>query len=104
VIIHDGPAQMIVTGYEFGGPQPPGWYPMWLLHNDDPVNEIYFDIHQNIFNGAGSPNFVLPPGAQITLDASRTFWARTADGTTANLHLVPTSTYGASGTAAVAGG
>lgn len=101
MIITDGPAQMIIAGPEAGGSW---WAPQWLLHNDDPANEVYLDRTPNIHNGPGSPNFIIPPGAQITLTGHATFWARTRDGTTADLHLVPTSTYGSGGQPAVPAG
>lgn len=94
-IVHSGPAQMIIAGPETA----PGWFPVpgWILHNTDPANEIYLDITQNVFNAAGSTNFIIPPGATIQLSGHATYWARTGDGVTADLHLVPTASYGAPG-------
>lgn len=98
--ITSGPAQMIIPGAETGA-----WYvAQWLLHNDDPVNEIYLDITPNIASVPGSSNFILPPGASMTLTGQKTFWARTAEGTTADLHLIPTAFYGAPGAPATVTG
>lgn len=88
----DGPAQMIVPGRETLS-----WYPQWLLHNTDPENEIYFDVTPNIAAVPGTTSLVLAPGAMITLTGEQTYWARTADGTIADLHLVPTSLFAVPG-------
>jgi hypothetical protein len=95
-IIHDGAAQMIIAGPE----TIPGYSAIWLLHNNDTANAVYLDVNQNIQAIAGSTNFIIPPGATIALTGTQTYWARTADGTTADLHVVPTSTYGAPGATA----
>lgn len=96
-IIHDGAAQMIVAGPETwaGGYQlTPG---AWLMHNNSTTNAIYMDVNQNVQAVAGTGNFIIPPGASVTVTGGLTYWARTADGMTADLHIVPTATFGQSG-------
>jgi hypothetical protein len=89
-IIHSGAAQMIVPGPETS----PGFAPgVWLLHNTSPTTEVYFSSTQNVHPIAGTTSYVIPPGATISLTGYQTFWARTADGTTADLHVVPTAPF-----------
>lgn len=91
MMITSGPAQMIIPGPETGH----GYHAAsWLLHNDDTATEIYVDVTGNIAATAGANHFVVPPGGQIALTGSQTFWARTRPGTTANLHIVPSATFG----------
>lgn len=100
MMITDAPAQMVVSGAETGH-----WRYAWLLQNDDPSVEIYVDIHPNIFNEPGSPNFVLGPGgSQLAVTGEHTYWARTAQGQMAELRITPTATFATTGTFAASGG
>jgi hypothetical protein len=95
-IVHDGAAQMIIAGPE----TTPGYTAIWLVHNADTANAVYMDVNQNVANIAGSPNYIIPPGATVTLTGNQTYWARTAAGVTAELHIVPTVTNVTPGAAA----
>ncbi|HEY2309458.1 MAG TPA: hypothetical protein VGI05_26570 [Streptosporangiaceae bacterium] len=84
-------AQMLIPGPETGH----GYSPGWIVHNDDPVNEIYMDITPAIIPKPGAAHFVIPPGTALAVTGAQTFWARTAStGLTAAVHTVPSATYG----------
>lgn len=99
MIIHGGPAQMIVPGPETLH----GNYPLWLLHNDDPATEVYVELTPNIQAVPGAPHYIVPPGTSIALTGRQTFWARCRPGTTANLHVMPSATFGSAGAPATGG-
>lgn len=87
MIIHDGPATMIVAGAETG-PGPAG--PV-LAHNDSATVPVFIERHQNVHNVAGGPSCMIAPRGSLVLSGGTTYWARTPDGHTANVHLVSTS-------------
>lgn len=84
-------AQMLIPGPETGH----GYSPGWIVHNDDPNNEIYMDVTAAIIPRPGAAHFVIPPGTALAVTGAQTFWARTAaTGLTAAVHTVPSATYG----------
>jgi hypothetical protein len=89
MMITSNAATMIVAGAETGQTAMRDVF----VHNDGP-GEIYIEVTANIFTGPGSPHCVVPPYGALALDGSRTYWARTRDGTVATIHILPTGTFG----------
>lgn len=83
-------AQMLIPGPETGH----GYFPGWVVHNDDPVNVVYMDVTPAIIAIPGSAHFIIPPGTALAVTGGQTFWARCATGENAAVHTVPTATYG----------
>ncbi|MDR1998358.1 MAG: hypothetical protein LBQ06_00220 [Frankiaceae bacterium] len=97
-IIHGGPAQMIIAGPETLH----GVYPGFTVYNDSTDTEVYVDVTPNIQSVPGAPHYVIPPGTAVALTGRQTFWARTREGTHANMMVMPSATFGMPGTAAPA--